>query len=322
MRWAVLLGLMLCAVLAAAAQAQDPLTRVGELIAREQYDSARVLLAAAGRQTHHRASFYRGRLAMHDRNYELAERELTAAVRAQSQSAEYSYWLGLALHERMDRAGMPGKVGLLRRAKRQFEETLRLDPDHVDARAWVALYLWKMPGIIGGSRTEALRHVEEVTRRDATRGYGLLGSFRWEEKRYAECAAAYRALVEQDPTSAQAWYMLGRCLDEQGAGVEAMTYYARALQVDSVHVRAALYFGRAAAIGGASLEEAERHLEGLVGRASPASSTAADAHAVLGLIAERRGDVQQARERFEAALRANREQRDARDGLRRLRAPT
>jgi hypothetical protein len=45
--------------------------------------------------------------------------------------------------------------------KESFEKAIKLNPAHIDARALIELYI-KLPGIVGGSETKALKYSNEL----------------------------------------------------------------------------------------------------------------------------------------------------------------
>ncbi len=97
---------------------------------------------------------------------ESAERCVELAPRV----AEHQYVLGDACLSKLgSERGLSG-LSLAKRGKAALEKALRLDPDHVEARMMYLEYHMEAPRIAGGSKKEARRQVEEISRRDPARG--------------------------------------------------------------------------------------------------------------------------------------------------------
>ncbi len=93
------------------------------------------------------------------------------AVESNPESADYQYWLGMVYGARAQRAGIFGKPGKARRARKAFEKAVRLDPDHFAARTKLVEYHLFAPGILGGSKDKALKQAAEIASRNPMEGH-------------------------------------------------------------------------------------------------------------------------------------------------------
>lgn len=319
-----LLGALPAAAQDSPGSAQSPQAGVAELdslltAGQHELVAERLRSAMAAELDDAWRAYYSGRVAMGLHEFRAAEGHFNRAVDMEPWNANYRYWAGLAAHERMDASGMLGKAALARRAMSRFREAVERNPSHVDARIWLIQYLWRTPGIIGGSRSEALKQVEELRWLDPAGAHRLLGGMRWEAEDFADAEREYRSVVAVDPTDAQAWYMLGRTRQHQHDPRGAVELYQAALEVDPDHFRAKLYLGRAAADAGEGAAAAEAVIRSYLEDAPSAGPAwVAAGQATLGRLLEaqdRRGEAEAA---YRAALAADPKNEEAARRLRSL----
>ena len=111
-------------------------------------DSLKTQLARPG--TDRAEVFYlQGRINTWEGDIEAAFDWFEKAVEADPETADYQYWLGMMYGARAQRASIFGKPGKARRARKAFEEAVRLDPDHLDARTKLLEYHLFAPGRTG-----------------------------------------------------------------------------------------------------------------------------------------------------------------------------
>ena len=111
-------------------------------------DSLKTHLARPG--TDRAEIFYLlGRINTWEGDVEAAFDWFEKAVEADPEVADYQYWLGMMYGARAQRASIFGKPGKARRARKAFEEAVRLDPDHLDARTKLLEYHLFAPGRTG-----------------------------------------------------------------------------------------------------------------------------------------------------------------------------
>lgn len=110
-----------------------------------------------------------------------------------------------------------------------YQEILRDEPDHVEARLWLArVQAWS------GRYDESLDHYERLLATDPppkTAAVERAEVLSW-AGRYEAAEAAFRALVDADPGHARAWLGLARVHAWSGRRLEADRLYARTLELD------------------------------------------------------------------------------------------
>jgi tetratricopeptide (TPR) repeat protein len=131
--------------------------------------------------------------------------------------------------------------------------------------------------------------------------------------RLNEAIAGYRALLVDEPRSADTLHLLGLALNQRGETAEAIATVERA--IDLRPASALFHFNLGRLLAGAGRH---RDAEAAYRQAVKLDPTLADAHNNLGLLAQRRGDAATAMTAFQAALNANADHGPARVNLARV----
>lgn len=157
-------------------------------------DSLKAQLARQG--TDRAEIFYLlGRINTWEGDIEAAFDGFEKAVKADPETADYQYWLGMMYGARAQRASVFGKPGKARRTRKAFEKAVLLDPDHVVARSKLMEYYLKAPGILGGDIEKARVQAQEIASRNPMEGHLAWGLIHAKEKAQEKREKAYLAAV-------------------------------------------------------------------------------------------------------------------------------
>lgn len=186
------------------------------------------------------------------------------------------------------------QAGDLQAAAAEHAEAVRLDADHLEARANLAADLAGL-----GRSAEAVTALTEVLRRDPTRTYARADLARALESlgRTGEAAEQWRMAASGTGASALDRAAAGDALLRMGRAAEAVAQYEAALRLDpqSTTLLNNLSYGLIAA---GRLGDAERHLRTLL-RVKPSDAAA---HANLGNALQQSGRLEEALAEFALAL--------------------
>jgi len=266
------------------------------------------------------AHHYLGRVAMHETRFRDAITHLERAAELEPSVAEHQMWLGRAYGQLAVRSGVTRKFGLAKRARRALERAVELEPGSLDARSSLMQFYLLAPGITGGSVSKARAQAAELGKQSAFRGALARAWLAEDRKNYDDAAREYREAITRAPDSLIAYWGLAQ-LWQRGKRFDS----AFALMTDLIARRpdampAYYYYGRTSGLSGQQLPEGVRALERYIAydphEGDPPRSSA---HYRLGLLYERMGDREKARQEFEASLKLEPTRGEVRSALKRVR---
>lgn len=309
----------LVAALPASLGAQSTSDGVALFEAR-RYADARAVLETAARAdgADARAAYYLGRIALVDGDAGKAEQWLERAVKLDGRNADYHHWLGRAYSREALRAGKFRQLKLAGRIRDEFRAAVALAPDDVDARFDLMQYYLVVPGIMGGSEDRAREQADEIRRRNAFRGHLASGAIAERKKDEAGAEREYTAAVTAFPDSLQGSYALASFYARRGDWERAFAVCERLVSTRDDAV-AKYYFGRMSSMSGQRLDRgAELLREYLQRRPDDTDPSLASAHYRLGLVYEKQGRRDLARQEFATTVQLDPKQTEAKEGLKRV----
>jgi tetratricopeptide (TPR) repeat protein len=253
--------------------------------------------------------------------------------------------------------GMFAKASLARRFRKEAELALQLDPKNIDANADLTEFYLQAPGLVGGDKNKASELADQMLRINPVRGYLMKIEITAEAKQTAEVERLTQQAVTTDPKSYDARVQAANFYINQGKGglpqaeehaqqairldperaaayTSLATIYAQqgrwkdleAIIADSQHNvpddLAPLYQAAKAIFVGnqtAELERAAGYMRAYLSQPAEGDEPPlAGAHWRLGLILEKQGHKDQAKQELQTALSLDPEFEPARKDLKRL----
>jgi tetratricopeptide (TPR) repeat protein len=95
---------------------------------------------------------------------------LQRAAAEDPNSAKVHYLLGVAYGNLAQKASAFHRMSLARHTRDEFERSVALDPNDLDARWALVQYYALAPGYLGGNEEKARQQAEEISKRDASFG--------------------------------------------------------------------------------------------------------------------------------------------------------
>jgi tetratricopeptide (TPR) repeat protein len=319
-----LIAVALAASLAAPVRAQgtSPASTGVQLFRSGRFADAKVQLAAAAKADPRddTAAFYLGRVELAEGDGEAAAGWLERATSLEPRNSGYYYWLGNAYGRQAVRAGRLKQARLAGRIRGAYERAVELDPANLDARSGLLQYYVVAPGFMGGSVSKARQQAREIGRRSVLRGRVANGVIAEREKNAALAEREYAAAVAAAPDSALGYTVLGDLYRRTAQYDSAFATFARMQRALPDEASPLYLIGRTSAVSGQRLDEGAAALRRyLVARRRDTDPPLASAHFRLATIFEKQGRRDLARQEYEAALRFDPEQKEAREGLARVR---
>ena len=145
--------------------------------------------------SHLKAIEYLGDIAGKEKSWDAALGYYQKLKQMKPSEANYYYKYGGALGMKAMEVNRFKAIGMIGEVKGSFEKAIALNPKHIDARwALVLLYL-KLPGVIGGSESKALRYSNELLKLSPVDGFLSKGQIEEHFKRYAAAEQQYKKAI-------------------------------------------------------------------------------------------------------------------------------
>jgi tetratricopeptide (TPR) repeat protein len=286
-----------------------------QLFEARKYPDARAILLPHG-EGDARAAYYLGRIEMGSDDAGKAAEWFERAVRLNPKSAVYYDWLGRAYGTQARGASIFRLPGLARKTKSAFETALALDPDNLDVRDDLIAYYTQAPGFAGGSKEKAREMLLEIKKRNAYRGSLAAASLCVGEKDIACAERELTGVVTTYPDSAAVYALLAAFYANQKQFDKAFTVLDERLRTKPTEVTTLYQVGRTASLSGQNLDRGEQALKTLLASPTPERGPApASIHYRLGMIYEKKGATDLAREEYRAVLKLNPRHPDAQKAL-------
>lgn len=298
--------------------AQGPVDQAKALYESKKYEDAKKILAkvAEGNKDYAAAQYYLGRIAFDQNELDDAEDFMEEAIEANDKVADYHYWLG-SIFGTMARDANVLKQGMLApKIKNEYEKTVALDPKNMDAHWGLISFYTEAPGFMGGSFEKALNEaaaIQKLNEGDGHRAHGLVYA---KQEKFAEAEKEYQLAYKVNPayTNPLVNFYLNRKQNDK-----AFTFLEEALKAQPESMIIAYQIGRTSAITGEKLDRGEQCLVKYLSYQPKTNEPShAGAQMRLGQIYEKRNNKAEAKKRYEAALKLEPSQKDAKDGLARV----
>lgn len=238
------------------------------------------------------------------------------AVDLDEKNAQAHYWLGNAYGTRIVQVGMLSQAMMAPKLRDAFVRALELDPNLHDARNSLVEYYLQAPSVAGGSVDKAREQTQELLKRDPPRGYYAQGRLAMHDKKPAEAAKAFAAASAARPDNANYRMAAGVALQETKQWDAAFDLFEAWTRKDPKAAMAWYQVGRTSALSGQRLDVGAAALKTFMGLpAAPNLPTVANAQYRLGQVQAHAGDKAAARASFQAAIKADPGNADAKAAL-------
>lgn len=201
---------------------------------------------------------YLGDAYAHQKKWDEAITQYEKLVEADDQNANYHYKHGGALGMKALSVSKFKALSIIDDVKDAFLKAAKLDPEHVDARwALVELYM-QLPGIIGGSKSKALKYANELENLSKVDGC-LAKGYIYEYDKEPEKAEMYYKLALEVGGSETCFQKLTSFYENQKQPAKAIENIEKAYEK---HNRNAMHYqiGKVCADYNIQLEKGEKCL--------------------------------------------------------------
>ena len=145
--------------------------------------------------SHLKAIEYLGDISGKEKSWDKAIGYYQKLKQLKPSEANYYYKYGGALGMKAMEVNRFRALGMIGDVRESFEKAIVLNPKHIEARwALVLLYL-KLPGVIGGSESKALRYSNELFKLSPVDGFLSKGQIEEHYKRYSAAEQQYKKAI-------------------------------------------------------------------------------------------------------------------------------
>lgn len=188
-----------------------------------------------------------------------------------------------------------------------LQEAKKLEPENLDVRLDLVRFYTMTPRVFGGGADKAREEAAEIAKRDVALGHFSSGYIAYRDKDFGLARNELREAVKLAKTSATkalALQWLGWLSQESQQYEDAFAAFEELRALDA----SALYeIGRTAVYCNCELARGEASLKSYIAAKRTAEMPSlAEAHYVLGLLYEKRGEREAARREVEVAWRLDR----------------
>jgi len=162
------------------------------------------------------AYYYLGRISNTNQELDKASDYFEKAVDIEPSSAEYHAWNGINYVHLLSQVDFMKQAIYAPKAQRSLETAVSLDPRHIDARIWLAGYYANAPSFAGGSREKAKSQFEEIFKIDPDHPNALLqqGIVLTSFEEYDEALSSFEKIIENNDSYYPAFFHIGRLSSE------------------------------------------------------------------------------------------------------------
>lgn len=318
MKISFFLGVLLLTVGISYSQSASRLEMARSLHAARKFEEARKLLVTIPKTAveYAEAQYWLGRGYFSQEKYEEAADHFRQAAETDGQVADYWNWLGNTYGTIAQDANSVRQGLLAPKMRSAWEKAIALDPQNIEARSSLIQYYLRAPGFMGGSRDKAVEMARQIGQIDAAEGHRALGNIYYSEKKWQEAEREFVQMVQKKPATAPG--LLSYYVNRQEYS-RAFALIDKGLQARPDSMLLVYQYGRISALSGQRLSEGEKALHRyLAWTPLPQHPSHAGAHMRLGQICEKAGRTTEARAHYQKALAADPNQKEAKEGLARL----
>jgi len=286
-----------------------------ELYSASKFAEARVALLPYGERDAS-AAYYLGRIELEGNDADKAVEWFERAVRMNPKSSLYYDWLGRAYGTQAQHANRFRLPFLARKTKNAWETALALDPDNLDVRDDLIIFYTRVPGFLGGNKEKAREMALEIMKRNPYRGSIAATSLCAADNDTLCVVRGLQEMMTSYPDSAGVYAGLAVFYANQKQFDKAFAVLDERLRTKPNELRTLYQLGRTAALSGQNLDRGEQALKFVLANPTPESGPSPSGlHYRLGMIYEKKGAKDLAREEYRTVLQLNPRHQDAQKAL-------
>jgi tetratricopeptide (TPR) repeat protein len=268
------------------------------------YPSAIATLRSAVAQnpTSAEAFYWLGRCYFETHDWDNAISHTEKAIGLEPNNSVFQQWLGRAYGAKADH---DRSFFAARKAKKQFEQAVELDPANVDARRDLEEFCLQAPWIVGGNSEEARAQADAIASVNPEQGHIARGMYDEKGLKKADLAEdEYRQVLSANPRNMDDYFDVAAFFQRRNKTAEMNAALDAAARVNPNDPRLMMFRAEAMVMSGTDLKRAEEYLKSYL--ASTPNRSDWPPHAAarewLGRLYEAQGKRTEAAEQYRASL--------------------
>jgi tetratricopeptide (TPR) repeat protein len=240
------------------------------------------------------------------------------AVGLDGSNATYQLWMGRAYGEKADRVNFLSAAGMAKKVRSSFERAVTLDPQNLEAHVDLAEFYLEAPGIVGGGQDKAAAQAELLAKLNSPKAHWVNARIAEKKKDAASAEREYRAEIEADHGSADAWLDLSYFYKRQGRFDEMEACIKKASTAHVVRADVQVDGAETLIRLNRNLPLAEELLKHYLATGTVEEGPAFKAHYLLGSLYEKQGKKAEAAQEYRNSLSLARNFGRAQEALNRV----
>ena len=229
---------------------------------------------------------------------------LERAVQLAPKDSDYRDWLGKSYGRRAEQSVFLSAMSWARKAHREFELAVEMNPENFEARRDLIRYEMNAPSVVGGGDEKALKRIEALEKIDPIQGQLARGEFLATKKRFPEADAVFDKLLESGTDRVGVYFEVCDYYRDRKNAEKMGETIDKAEHIDTDDRRLKYYKGALFVLQGKNTNEAEVLLKSYVATVPENSDLPPHALALewLGKLYESQGRFSEAAEEYRLSL--------------------
>ncbi|MBN1968597.1 MAG: hypothetical protein JXR48_00985 [Candidatus Delongbacteria bacterium] len=259
--------------------------------------------------------YWKGKMNFEKKDYEMATDYFDDLVSLVENNSDYHLQRAKAYLELMKTSSMMSIPFQASKAKNSLVKSVEIDPNNIDARIYLSMYLFNAPAIGGGDKGEAYNHMKIVFSQNRQVGFGLLMDLYTSDEKIEEAKNLLNSIPENERNS-NYYYRSGFLMQSIKDYENAFNNFMKSIELDPNNGSSYYQYGRTAIFSKKNIEKGinflKKYLELEISTDMPQKDSA---YWRLGMLYEINGDKIKAKECYNNGLALNNTNEELKNSL-------
>lgn len=260
--------------------------------------------------------YYLGKIHSEQNKLPEAQGFLEKAVSQEPQNPEFHMALGTVYTQRVMQANTLMQAMYAGKIKSSFEKVAELDNNNIVARWYLFGFYVRAPKAMGGDINKAKKMANEITKIHPAEGSRAWGQLYFIEEKFDEAERAFKRALSLQPDTLANHISMGNYYSNKEKYDEAFGVFENALKKFPENRNLLFQIGRTSSASGKNPDTGIAALKKYIELTPDKNSVSlAGIYYHIGLIEQKRGNIQVARKNYETALKLNPDHKASKEAL-------